>query len=316
MILMMHCKRSYAAAIALLSVSLLASSGLASAAGLSYYGIETEVDRMLVVYTTATLVFDEPVNHLDYNVDFPVINLSVEVESGMERCSLDSAGKGSTISCDFYGMEEGESKVQLSFHTRNAVKRVGDGYEFRATYPISMPTSRVFSLIKLPPTGALSNDIANQSYFPPDGKILTDGRHMIIQWEDRNLTADDSLSYSVLFEVGEAGGIVWDLSVIGLTVVVVIAMIAVAVYLRRGSSPGSPEVKVLPLLNKDEKRLVDILAKQGGEARQRLLVKESDFSKAKVSRLVKNLKERGVIDTEPISGRENKVILSIKGVGE
>jgi len=70
------------------------------------------------------------------------------------------------------------------------------------------------------------------------------------------------------------------------------------------------------LLNKDEKRMVDIIARQGGDARQRVLVKESDFSKAKVSRLVKNLKERGVVDTEPISGRENKVILKIKGVGE
>jgi hypothetical protein len=30
--------------------------------------------------------------------------------------------------------------------------------------------------------------------------------------------------------------------------------------------------------------------------------------------MVKNLKERGVIDIEPISGRENKVILKIKGV--
>ena len=43
-------------------------------------------------------------------------------------------------------------------------------------------------------------------------------------------------------------------------------------------------------------------------------MRETDFSKAKVSRLVKNLKERGVVDIEPVSGRENRIILKIKGV--
>ncbi len=72
---------------------------------------------------------------------------------------------------------------------------------------------------------------------------------------------------------------------------------------------------MLPLLNKDEKRVVDIIARNDGQVRQSVIVKESDYSKAKVSRLIKNLKERGVVDTDPISGRENKVILKIKGVG-
>ncbi len=44
------------------------------------------------------------------------------------------------------------------------------------------------------------------------------------------------------------------------------------------------------------------------------LVWNREKARAKVSRLVKNLKERGVVDIEPISGRENKVILKIKGV--
>jgi DNA-binding Lrp family transcriptional regulator len=63
------------------------------------------------------------------------------------------------------------------------------------------------------------------------------------------------------------------------------------------------------VLNKDEKRIVDILSRHGGKSGQKVLVRESDFSKAKVSRLVKNLKERGVVDIEPISGRENRIIL-------
>ncbi len=305
--------------LAVLGVFLAASCLLAwtaAAAELNYYGIETVVEKNFLVYTTATLIFDNPINHLDYNLDFNILNMSVETTSGTNRCGFENIEHGSLVKCDFYGMTGDETTIKLSFSTRNAVKRVGDNYEFRATYPIAMPTKRMFSIIKLPPKGVLTEEIANQSYFPPDGKVLTDGKRIIVSWEKKNLTVDDSLSFSVLFEVVGTGGLFWDMSVIALTGMVVAAMIVVAVYMRRGSAPVQREVKVLPLLNKDEKRIVDIIARQGGDARQRMLVKESDFSKAKVSRLVKNLKERGVVDTEPISGRENKVILKIKGVGE
>jgi uncharacterized membrane protein len=172
----------------------------------------------------------------------------------------------------------------------------------------------MFCIIKLPPKAGLAMEVANESFFPPDGKILTDGKRIIVSWEKRNLTTEDSLNFSVLFDLVGTGGLLWDVLIVVLTTVVIIIMIVVAVYVRRGTTLVKREIKILPLLNADEKRIVDMIAKQGGEARQRLLVKESDFSKAKVSRLIKNLKERGVVDIEPISGRENKIILKIKGV--
>jgi uncharacterized membrane protein len=300
---------------AMLIVSASLTSTMVSAAELNYYGIETIIEKTLLVRTTTTLIADSPISHLDYNLDFNVLNLSVTTSSGANRCSFENFERDSSISCDFYGMDEGENNIQLTFTTRNAVRRVGDNYEFRSTYPIAMPTKKMFSIIRLPQKGLLAGEVANQSFFPPDGKVLSDGKNIIISWEKKNLTKSDTLSFSVLFEVGEAGGILWDMSIIGLTIVVVIAMALVGIYMRRGGRPPAErEVRVLPLLNKDEKRIVDIIVKYGGEARQRALVKDSDFSKAKISRMVKNLKERGVIDIEPISGRENKVILKIKGV--
>ena len=295
-----------------LGLSLIASS--VSAAELDYYGIETVLERSLLVETTTTLIFDKPINHLDYNLDFNIMNLSVKTLSGTSKCSFDNIKDGSTISCDFYGVGEQDKTIKLSFSTRNAIKRVGENYEFRASYPISMPTKRMFCIIKLPPKAGLAMEVANESFFPPDGKILTDGKRIIVSWEKRNLTTEDSLNFSVLFDLVGTGGLLWDVLIVVLTTVVIIIMIVVAVYVRRGTTLVKREIKILPLLNADEKRIVDMIAKQGGEARQRLLVKESDFSKAKVSRLIKNLKERGVVDIEPISGRENKIILKIKGV--
>lgn len=291
-------------------------SAMASATELNYYGIEASIDKSFLVTTTSTLIFDRPINHLDYNLDFNILNLSVTSLSGTNRCDFNNIDSGSKISCNFYGMTENDTTIKFTFTTRSAITRIGDDYEFKASFPIAMPTKRMFSIIKLPPQGMLAADVANQSYLPPDGKVLTDGKKIIVSWQKTNLTMNDLLTFSVLYEVTGAGDVMWDVTIMALTFIVVFSMFGVAIYMRRGSKTAVKEVKVLPLLNKDEKKIVDIIAKHEGESRQRALVKESDFSKAKVSRLVKNLTERGVVETEPISGRENKVILKIKGVGE
>jgi len=285
-----------------------------SAAELNYYGIETSVSKTLQVDTTATLIFDKPINHLDYTLDFEIVNMTARTNSGTSMCGYENNGRGCIVSCDFSGMREDEATIELTFSTRDVITRVGDNYEIKASYPINMPAKRIFSIIKLPPNGVLAAEVTNESFFPPDGNVLTDGKQIIVSWERRNVTANDTLTFSVLFEVLGSGGIMWDVSVAALTLIVVVAMVGVAVYIRRGAPQAEKDDKVVPLLNKDEKRIVDIIAKQGGESKQRVIVRESDFSKAKVSRLLKNLKERGVIDLEPISGRENKAILKIRGV--
>ena len=287
----------------------------AAAASLNYYGIDSVIGSNLLVDTTITMILESPVEHLDYNLDFRILNMSVKTSSGSSRCTFENSGSGSLISCDFYDLVQGDSDIELEFWTRDGIKRKDEGYEFRNSFPVTMPIKRLFSTVTLPPNGLLSEDIVNQSYFPPNGKVITDGKHIIVTWEKKDLLPADSLSFSVSFEVLGTGGVMWDLSVMAMISIVVIAMIGIAVYMRRGSAPAEQAVKVLPLLNKDEKSIVDILAKHEGSVRQREIVKESDFSKAKVSRLIKNLSERGVVETEPISGRENKVILKIKGVG-
>jgi uncharacterized membrane protein len=287
----------------------------ASALELNYYGIDAEIREGLTVDFEVTMITDGPVNSMTYDLDFSVLNLTVTTSSGTSRCSADNTISAGRISCDFYGMEEtGENTITMTFMTRDGVKRMGDQYEFRAAFPVTMPIKKMFSTVKLPPKSTLAGDIANESYFPPNGRVITDGKRIIVSWQRENLSQNDTLSFSALFEVIGSGGTMWDLTIIAMVSVVIAAMAGIAIYIRKGSPKQEGEVKVLPLLNKDEKRIVDIVARGGGSARQREIVKEADFSKAKVSRLIKNLKDRGVIDVEPISGRENKIILKIKGV--
>ncbi|UCD02786.1 MAG: helix-turn-helix domain-containing protein, partial [Candidatus Aenigmatarchaeota archaeon] len=295
--------------------SLVLVSPHASAQRLNYYGINAEIENNLVTMMKITMIPGTAINQLEYNPEFRIYNLTVDTQTGTSRCDFENAVRTSSISCDFYDMQENRTTITMTFYTRDVVKRIEDTYEFRTSFPVVLPADRMFTIIKLPPKAVLSEDIVNQSYFPSGGDILTDGRSIILTWEEKDLDTADKPSFSVLFEIVGGGGIFWDLTVIIMTSIVVIIMISIGIYMKRTSGRDiKTEVKVLPLLNKDEKRIVDILAREDGEARQNMLVKESDYSKAKVSRLIKNLKERGVVDTEPISGRENKVILKIKGV--
>ncbi|MBN1896706.1 MAG: hypothetical protein JW789_03190 [Candidatus Aenigmarchaeota archaeon] len=297
-------------------VSVMWLSGTVSAATLGHYGIDIQVERNLHARTVLSLEPNSPISHLEYNLGFTIYNLTSESESGTVNCDYENDVRSSIISCDFFGMAANKTNIKLGFTTKDAVKPQDDKYVFRETFPMIMDTEELFVLLKLPEKSAFSEEVINQSFSPPDGRIFTDGRHMFIVWERTGLESGDSISFSVSFESVSQGGMLWSFTVIAITAVVVGIMVAIGLYMSRGSRKRLPaEVKVLPLLNNEEKKVVDILVKHEGTARQREIVRESDFSKAKVSRLIKNLKERGVIDTEAISGRENKVILKIKGIG-
>jgi uncharacterized membrane protein len=96
---------------------------------------------------------------------------------------------------------------------------------------------------------------------------------------------------------------------IGAGIVIVVVVVAAFIYTRRASKVNKGRV-IASVLNADEKRIVDIISASGTGALQKHVVKESGFSKAKVSRLVKSLGSRNIVKIEPVSGRENRILLS------
>lgn len=272
---------------------------------LEYYGIEDTINNDLSVVSIVTLKFSEPITHLEYELTFPAENLSVESKF-TSNCEMKTERRRSIIYCDFMGMSKENNMLKLRFLINNAVYRMNNNYLFKINYGISLPIDRVFTLIKLPENGALAKQPANQSYFPSNGNIMTDGKHIMIYWQEGNLTSGSNLQFSVLFSFPSAFFISSDNLLIAiLTVFVIISMLGIAIYMKSGKKIET----VTSVLNKDERAVVDVLKKNKGKTLQKNIVRETGFSKAKVSRLVKNLKERGIVDIEPVSGRENRIIL-------
>ncbi|MBU0953641.1 MAG: hypothetical protein KKA90_04475 [Nanoarchaeota archaeon] len=295
---------------ALLVVSVLAVSmaNPVAAQELEYFSIEDTINDDLSVSNELVLNFARPVTQLEYAFAFEITNLSVKADFASADCTNFPIEGKSTISCRFNGMTEKNSTLILSFLTENAVLKTDDGFVFSVNHGISVPIERSFVLIRLPENGILVKEPANLSYFPPSGNILSDGRRIMIFWEGYNLSSGDSLQFSVLYSTPFIGTLS-DTYILAAALLAVVAMIGASVYIRRGQTK---RVKVVTsVLSGDEKTIVSILEKHGGNALQKVLVRESNFSKAKISRLMKELKKRGVIGIEPVSGRENKVKLLI-----
>jgi len=293
------------------------TTGTARAVTLEYYGIEDTINSDNSVDNSIVLQFKEPVGHLDYQLGFRISNLTSESDFPFTECTSKDTDSGSMISCDFIGMTKSQNKLVLRFRTNDIVDETGDNYRFSVNYGVSVPIERAFVLIKLPENGILAESVANQSFFPQDGNVITDGRLIMVYWNKYNLTSGNDLQYAVLFNMPGARDPLFNYVIIMLTAAIIIVMVGIAIYMKRGPKGAKPEDVIESVLNRDEKVIVSILNKNEGKAGQKVLVRESDFSKAKVSRLVSNLKGRGVVDTEPISGRENMVkLITAKRVPE
>jgi uncharacterized membrane protein len=179
-------------------------------------------------------------------------------------------------------------------------------------YGIPFPIENTFILIRLPRNDILAGE-QNESYFPTTGGTLTDGKHIMVFWEDEGLETGENLQFSILF-TRPAITDIFSFAFYAMLIVAVVAVVVATIYIKR--IRGTKFAVMKSVLNKDEKRIIDILAHKEGRAGQKVLVRETDFSKAKVSRIVKSLKERGLVETEPISGRENRVILRLGEAAE
>lgn len=283
-------------------------SGNGLAVGLEYYGIDSEINDDMIVSSKVTLKFDSAISHLDYRFDFEIYDLEAEADFNWVNCELDVREGMSDVSCDFMGMSSAKKTLILEFKSKTGIKMVNDRYQYSFEYDISLPVERLFVSIKLPRNGILAEEVANESYFPPDGEIFTDGRHIIVYWERQNLDEGDSAQFSILYTIPMVGGMFYNIIITVMTLVVIVVMVGLAFYIRR--APKTIDA-IKAVLNRDEKIIVDILNNYKGKMGQKVIVRESDFSKAKVSRLIKSMKERGIIDIEPVSGRENRIMLKL-----
>lgn len=81
--------------------------------------------------------------------------------------------------------------------------------------------------------------------------------------------------------------------------------------LRKREIKNTEETVLDLTLSEDEKKVMDIINKRGGSTTQNEIVKNSDFSKVKVHRVIKKLVEKNLVEKQP-HGMTNKIISTEK----
>jgi uncharacterized membrane protein len=205
---------------------------------------------------------------------------------------------------------EGNS-IKMAYSSKETVKKIDEINVFIYDIPIMWTTRHVYVKLELPLGYALTDKVL-VPVSPPNTEVGTDGRKIFVKWEFFNKEQDDIIPLRVYYEkTGYSNAIkVYEIIIaVSVSVIIVLAVFYLRVLRKK------PEL-VLSVLNEAERMVVEILQNQPEEeVDQRKIVALSGFSKAKVSRIIQSLEERGVVESIRV-GRKNKIVLKKKFVKE
>lgn len=281
------------------------------AAGFERFDTEASITGDNIVNYKITMKFDEPLIRLNYPFNLKIKNLTISNNFGETNCKVVERGKFSDAECEFSGMTEAKKTVVLGFYTDSDVIPLEEKRRYGANYFAQLPINKTSFLLRLPDRGALSEQPTNTSYYPEDGSVRTDGRYILVYWEKENIKSGDTLTFSASYTItgGEFSIFYNTIALLIIILVIVIGGAGWLVFRHKGLTKKDAKELIVSVLDKDEKAVYDILVNHSGSVGQKVIVRESNFSKAKVSRVVKRLVKRNIVITEPISGRENRIIL-------
>jgi uncharacterized membrane protein len=252
----------------------------------------------LTTHHNINLIFIDP-QHEELNllIDKAISNFNLNSNA---ECENKSTVFGINIICNVTVLNE-RINILIEYDSREYTKKMSSYYVFSDLYKIPINSKSIIVTVKLPEgTGLIKNDGALS---PSDASIGSDGRRTIISWQKDDLLKGDTFEVSIAFE--KIGDIQASFPFEIILVTVLITFSGLGLFYQFYWKARNVKL-ILPVLKKDEKIIFNTIMKHGSGVNQKIIVKDSGYSKAKVSKVLNSLKERGLIKLERI-GRSNKV---------
>lgn len=270
-------------------------------ANIQYYGSDVRLFANGRSVVKLTYTFSEPVKTFNFTVLGKVENLQANSIAGVVNCDVEFTGT-SYIRCTLPLTEE-KRTVEITFETQDFTKQLGEKFLFSADFSLDQKIDQFTFSLTLPEGMALSE--GERLSFADNSTKVSDGRHIIVVWK-LNEIEGKSLVFQALYEpIQEMPSFIWYF--VGGVAVVSVAAFFIVKKVRK------PQEVILSVLDDYERNIMKTIAEAGGEINQRKIVQHTNLSKAKVSRVVKALEERGLIEVERL-GRTNKVRLVKKKI--
>lgn len=294
-------------------------SQFALASPLQHYEIETEIMPDASTAHRINLVFVNMTSPtFTFFIQQPAYDVNATTIAGSMQCTFAKKAIGTEVSCDLSKITQERYSIIITYKSFENVKKADGFFLFSESHKTPLDAQSMFFAVKIPEGFALikpKNDTYPPllPYSPSFGSVGTDGRRFIMAWQKKDLKAGDGLDVSVAYEPVSGTDYssiisIFAGSIIGLVLIIILMGAGFWFVWKRFRAIRF----VLPVLRKDEKIIMDVLLryqKQGQKGvNQKVIVRESNYSKAKVSKVLKSLAERGLVKLERL-GRTNKVYL-------
>lgn len=229
----------------------------------------------------------------------------------------DAAALSSNLNYSKYAgsLEITGKEIELSYLTSSNIEQSDKGYFFVETIKFNFPVDE--ALIKL--VLQEGNYLEEGKIFPQPTSIETDGQQIAVFWALKDVKADSDIPIFAAIETPAS----YSKILFWILIILALAVMAYLIYISKAKRIKSP-IKRRKIKSKEksqekaenyekyllesEKAVIQALKEEGGELWQKQIQLKTNFSKAKLSRVIRNLESRSLIEKIPL-GNTNKVRL-------
>ncbi|MEM7819432.1 MAG: hypothetical protein QXD48_01225 [Candidatus Aenigmatarchaeota archaeon] len=263
---------------------------IVNAIELSEWNIDISINDDKSVDWTVTLKYKENVKKSDYFIFASIDNVNVFADDIPIICYVYEKA-GTTILCENINAK----KIVYKFRTQNFITTVHNFMMFKYRFSLIQLTEKFSLVVRLPLGAAIveKNRIEGtglQRFEPSWGREGSDGRKIYVEWVLSNPKLGETFDVSLIYEQ-----IIIEQPIIQILILIIIFIIII-IILFLIKYKKHPIKDMLPVLTEGERKVIEILLREKKPVDQRKIVKETDFSKPKVSRIIYDLEKRGLIE--------------------
>lgn len=191
--------------------------------------------------------------------------------------------------------------IKLSYLTKDLLEKSNEGYYFIYREKFNFPVNQSVTTLILKEGYFAEKD----KIFPSPSSISSDGSQIYISWNLSDIKQGDDfpIFLTIISPHSSFSKIIWILAVLFIFVLVYLAYDKIFKSKKHSKSPIESH------LLESEKSVLHILkASDRGEIWQKQLQLKTGFSKAKLSRVIRNLESRNLVEKIPF-GNTNKIRL-------
>jgi|GEM_PF-1639156 len=274
----------------------------------AHYSIVAEIDDRDNLHEEVSFAIenlgDSPISWVEYSLISTPENLEAFDEEGALPYSIENERD---VLIKLRGpLKKGESEmISLKFSISGVVTKLDENNILTFSYIPEVNVKSFALTVKLPPGSTLASEVRKtgesiSAVYPSPSRIYSDGERIIVEWVVQELPAQESFRIFLMYTaVEKKAGYVF-----GVLFGVLLGAAGTFYHFRRR---GVEKKIARMVLSEDERKIYDMLL-SSKEILQDDIARHTDFSRAKISKLVRNLEEKGIIKKEPYR-KTNRLLL-------